>query len=176
MTSRSTFIAAALTISVGAGCGLMIQQMVGRSSTKVEAANPLRAGGGLLEAQAPPANHFVRSYATEGGCDHWPVQDGYAIDVRNDRICVAVLRVSDARPEPGGGSKVEVATDRRTAEVHLSPAGTASRVARCSSQAVSDPFAVWGQAYEGCTANEGLVTVETQRLTIDGDVSWQLAD
>jgi hypothetical protein len=164
-----------LGIAIGvAGCGLMVQQFVGRPSTSVSMANPLLGGGGTLVAQAPAKNHMIRSYAQPSTCDHWPVGDQYALDVTAEQICVTVRWVGDVAPEEKAAT-ISLASGARSIEVPVTPDPSVDRIAKCEAQSVSGGVVdAWVRAFHGCVPNDGLITTESEKLTVDGDVTWAL--
>lgn len=175
--SRVSLVVPALLLALPiAGCG----------PTGRVVRNPLVAGDPLLTAALPPRSDTVRDakslWISASTCEQWPIEDVVRVRVTEGQVCVQTLRSEAApasAPFPESAATPESialsAGDAAPRTIALAGDAPPVKVSACH-RPDGAAMEVWRVARVGCTANDGLVTDSTPRLSVNAgqpdEIRW----
>ncbi len=153
-------------------CALMKVAMQPHRDTR-EAANPLTSGQPLEMRQKSEIG-----IAQEKDCSIWPFEDVTTVTATESQICVSVTvnKPDDSifsgtnapakqdvfvQALPNGESQMLIATKQGN-----------HKVGQCNLPGHNKIANVWTTQYQGCTSNNGMLTVASTSLRVD-KIEWQ---
>lgn len=149
-------------------CGLHVRGWGTIGGAKIDAttaANPLEGRALTVEVTGSPDIEVLDA----SNCSLWPILDEYQVSADSSRVCVAAeifLLSYESGPLPIDTLNVGIATDGRPPTmIELASAGQMRKIGRCYGSD-RQRTGVWSFQFSGCTQNNGLVTHETQSLTL----------